>query len=144
MIELLIEAERAMSFGLIDRAEDLYRQVLGADPRNSIAAVGLARVALERGDEVGALSLAREALAIDPENDKARRLAERLEEVLRTKGVALPAVDGPAAPAPTEVTMPPAPAAPAAGPAPAATAPRPAPVQPPRKRSLLDRLRRRD
>lgn len=86
MIELLIEAERALSLGRIDRADQLYRQVADADPRNAIAVVGLARVALERCDDLGAYLLARRALAIDPENDAARRLAVRLEEVLATRG----------------------------------------------------------
>ncbi len=86
MIELLLEAERALSFGLVDRAEQLYQQVADADPRNSIAVVGLARVALERRDDLGAYLLARRALTIDPENDAARRLATRLEEVLATRG----------------------------------------------------------
>jgi hypothetical protein len=86
MIELLIEAERALSFGRVDRADELYRQVAAADPRNSIAVVGLARVALERRDDLGAYLLARRALKIDPENDAARRLATRLEEVLATRG----------------------------------------------------------
>jgi thioredoxin-like negative regulator of GroEL len=86
MIELLLEAERALSFGRVDRAEQLYRQVADADPHNSIAVVGLARVALERGDDLGAYLEARRALVIDPENDAARRLVTRLEEVLATRG----------------------------------------------------------
>src|SRR4051812_31273884 len=81
MIELLLQAERALSVGLLDRADTLYRQVAAADPRNSIAVVGLARVAIERGDELGALELGRRALEIDPENAAAQRLVQRLEEV---------------------------------------------------------------
>ena len=89
MIELLLQAEGALSVGLLDRAETLYRQVASADPRNSIAVVGLARVALERSDEVGALELARTAMAIDPENNAALRMVQRLEEVLRHRAVAV-------------------------------------------------------
>ena len=132
MIELLLQAERAMSVGLVDRAEVLYAQVAEADPKNSIAVVGLARVRLERGDEAGALELARRALAIDPENAAAARMVERLEEVLaysrrrgrqaaagpdargRTRGDPKPAIDATPeidAPAPP---LPPAPAPPRA------------------------------
>lgn len=132
MIELLLEAERALSFGRVDRAEELYRQVATSDPRNSIAIVGLARVALERADDLGSYLLARRALVIDPENEAARRLAVRLEEVLATRGE------------PVADPMPPAPRAPAraseTAPAPASE---PAPPRDPKHRSIIDRLRRR-
>jgi tetratricopeptide (TPR) repeat protein len=95
VIELLLEAESALSLGLLDRAEILYRQVAGADPRNSIAVVGLARVMLERGDEAGALKQARRALAIDAENTAAQRMVQRLEEVLEYRlSEGLPAAVG--------------------------------------------------
>ncbi len=90
MIEVLLQAERALAMGLVDQAERLYRQAAAADPRNSIAVVGLARVALERADDARALQLAWRALAIDPENAAAQRLAARMEEVLATRGEALP------------------------------------------------------
>jgi len=90
VIEVLLQAERALTMGMVDQAERLYRQAAAADPRNSIAVVGLARVALERADDAGALQLAWRALAIDPENAAAERLAARLEEVLTTRGEPLP------------------------------------------------------
>jgi hypothetical protein len=134
VIEYLLEAERALSFGRIDRAEEIYKQVAESDPRNSIAVVGLARVALERADDLGAYLLARRALTIDPENDAARRLATRLEEVLATRGepVADPLPQAPPQPSAQQ------PVAPDPG-----TAASPAGEAPPQRRSLIDRLRRR-
>ncbi|HET7496359.1 MAG TPA: hypothetical protein VFJ80_13020 [Candidatus Limnocylindrales bacterium] len=160
MIELLLEAERALSFRLIDRAEQLYRQVAAADPQNSIAVVGLARVALERSDDLGAYLLARRALGIDPENEAARRLAVRLEEVLATRGqpVADPLPAGSAArssgaspaaatPATSESETPPPvspmPSAPSTAIPDATPEPTPNPAAYRPKRSLMDRLRRR-
>jgi tetratricopeptide (TPR) repeat protein len=148
VIELLLEAERALSFGQVDRAETLYRQVVEADPRNSIAVVGLARVALERADDLGAYLLARRALSIDPENEAARRLAIRLEEVLATRGepVAdpLPA-QVPAAPPATPPSTPPAapagPEPPTVKPAPGT--PTPSASEPTPRRTILDKLRGR-
>lgn len=93
MIELLLQAERALAVGLVDHAERLYRQAIAADPRNSIAVVGLARVALERADDVEAYRLAKRALGIDPENVAALRLTGRLEEVYAHRGETLPGVD---------------------------------------------------
>lgn len=148
MIERLLDAERAMSFGQLDQAEEIYQQVSTSDPKNSIAVVGLGRVALERGDELGAYLLARRALGIDPENDAARRMAVRLEEVLATRGQpvddplppdAMEQVVSDAAPEPSAV------ARAADGPPPpesGAHVPKPAPGPKPKQRSLLGRLRR--
>ncbi|HEY3335899.1 MAG TPA: hypothetical protein VGK16_11765 [Candidatus Limnocylindrales bacterium] len=94
MIELLLQAERALSMGLVDQAEHLYRQAAEADPRNSIAVVGLARVALERGDDVLAWREAKRALTIDAENAAAERMVERFEEVWRHRGQQIPADEG--------------------------------------------------
>jgi thioredoxin-like negative regulator of GroEL len=147
VIELLLQAERALSVGLLDRAETLYQQVANADPRNSIAVVGLARVTLDRGDDVGALALARRALEIDPENDAAIRLVARLEEVIdyRTEAAAsldldAATVEGVAEPGPEPEREPAPEPEPVPEPEPEPAAP---PPPPPLRRSLLDRLFRR-
>ena len=131
MIELLLEAERALSFGRVDRAEQLYRQVAAADPGNSIAVVGLARVALEHADDAGAYLLARQALTIDPENEAAQRLVTRLDEVMRTRGETVPDVPDGTDPIPPTITV--------AGSPSLETAP----TRPTPRRSWLDLLRRR-
>jgi tetratricopeptide (TPR) repeat protein len=90
VIEQLLRAENALALGLLDQAEQIYAQTLTHDPANAIAVVGLSRVALERGDERASLDLARRALSIDPENAQAGRMADRLEEVMRERGDAIP------------------------------------------------------
>jgi tetratricopeptide (TPR) repeat protein len=150
VIELLLAAENALALGLLDQAERTYRQVLESDPRNGIAAVGLARVALERGDEADAIRLARGALDIDPENATARRMIDRLEEVARFRdgrvesGPAGPGGDvvGPGG-SPEPPGGPPAAAPPPAEPS--ATEPPPATRPGPTidRRGLLRRLLRR-
>jgi tetratricopeptide (TPR) repeat protein len=103
VIELLLSAENELALGLLDRAERTYRTVLEADPRNGIAAVGLSRVTLERGDEAGAHALALAALEIDPENATARRIVDRLDEVARYREIGGPK----AGPTPPPVMEPP-------------------------------------
>ncbi len=130
MIEVLLEAERAMSFGLLDQAERLYRQAAESDPRNSIAVVGLARVAIERGNDTAAYGLGMAALEIDPDNQAARRLVDRLVEVMTERGDPVPDVPiergAGAAKAPATSSQPPPPSPP-----PARLAPPPAQPAPP-------------
>ncbi len=143
MIEILLQAERALEMGRVDAAETLYQQVADADPRNSIAVVGLARVTLERGDEAGALQLARRALVIDPENAAASRMVERLEEVIRYRGAEPPAAIEPKPTIELEPTAEPAAPEPdAPDERTPAAAPPPTPAGP-KRRSFLDRLLRR-
>jgi thioredoxin-like negative regulator of GroEL len=97
MIERLLAADRALKAGDIDLASRLFGQVADADPRNAMAVVGLATVALRRGDPGEARRLAVAALAIDRDDAAARRLLDDLG----------------AGPAPT--TEPAPPAAPGAG-----------------------------
>lgn len=165
MIELLLQAERALSAGLTDQAERMYRQAAAADPRNSIAVVGLARVALERADDAEAYRMAQRALGIDPENVAARRLVDRLEEVYAHRGLPVPGTGAVTPPEPKPVPEPevapepePEPALePAAEPEPepepaAQPSAEPPPSPPPTSspsaaaapRSFLDRLLRRN
>ena len=95
MIEALLQAERLLVHGMIDQAEQIYQRAIDQDPQNAIAVVGLARVALERGQERLAYERAREALAIDPQNVAAQRLEARLAEVFAER-------DRPAQPPPEQ------------------------------------------
>lgn len=88
---MLLQADRLLTVDLVDQAQATYQRVVDQDPRNAIAVVGLARCALAKGDDRGAYVLAARALAIDPENDMARRMAARMAEVLAYRGETLPA-----------------------------------------------------
>lgn len=136
MIEVLLQADRLLTLGMLDQAEQLYAQVAQADPRNAIAVVGLARVAVERGHDEEAYVLARRALDIDPENVAAFRLAARLEEMLASRGRPLPEVPGPTTveslvPSPDPARPPPIPGRePTAAPPAGAPGRRPDPARP--------------
>jgi thioredoxin-like negative regulator of GroEL len=94
MIERLLAAEGALARDELDHAAHLYEQVAAADPRNAIAVVGLARVAVRRGDSEAARGHLEHALEIDPDEAAARRLLLQLE--------AGPAEAAPAEPMPAE------------------------------------------
>lgn len=130
MIEVLIEAERALTHGLVDQAERLYRQVAENDPKSSIAVMGLARVALERDDDRTAYLHGRAALAIDPDNPAAQHLVMRLTEVMAGRGETPPSVEA----TPGIVTSP------GGIPAPSPAGTRPTPARSP---GLFGRLLRR-
>jgi thioredoxin-like negative regulator of GroEL len=86
MIEALLQAERLLAHGMVDQAEQIYANAAEQDAHNAIAVVGLARVALERGDDRLAYERACAALAIDPQNVAALRLEARLSEVMAARG----------------------------------------------------------
>ncbi len=79
MIERLLAGEAALARDELDAAERLFDQVAAADPRNAIALVGLARIAVRRGDRDAGRTLAGRALAIDPDEAAATRLLAELE-----------------------------------------------------------------
>ncbi len=79
MIERLLAGEAALARGELDAAERLFAQVADADPRNAIAVVGRARVALARGARDDARAFADRALELDPDEAAARRLLRAMD-----------------------------------------------------------------
>ncbi len=82
MIEPLLHAERLLLMGMLDQAEAIYRRTVEHDPRNAIAVMGMARVAVERGEMEEAHAQAARALDIDPENAAAAAMEARTAELL--------------------------------------------------------------
>ena len=144
MIERLLAADAALADGELEAAGRLFAQVAEADPRNAIAVVGLARIAMRDGRIAEAQELLARALDIDPDEAAAQRLIREIYASAPAP-VTVPARApelGPArapelgpAPAPNpEPVSPPAPVS--------AGVPEPAPTpSAPRRPSLLDRLR---
>ena len=82
MIERLLAGEAALARNELDAADRLFGQVADADPRNAIAVVGQARVAIRRGDVERGRLLAGQALVIDPDEAAASRLLAELDRQL--------------------------------------------------------------
>ena len=83
--EKQIHADRLLTYGMLDQAETLYLEVLELEPNNVEVAFGLARVALERGDERLAYERVQLAVKINPRFDDAVRLEQRLKEILAAR-----------------------------------------------------------
>jgi uncharacterized protein HemY len=98
VIERLLAAEAALERDELDAAERQFNLVAEADPRNAIAVVGLARLAVRRGDPAGARALAQRALEIDPDEAVAARLLGDLDRAALAAAPPAPAAPAPAAP----------------------------------------------
>ena len=68
---------------MLDTAGRLFDQVAQADPRNAIALVGLAKVALREDRIDDARELAEQALALDPDEAAAQRLLREVYAEVR-------------------------------------------------------------
>ena len=142
MIERLLAAEKALDQGMLDTAGRLFDQVAQADPRNAIAFVGLAKVALREDRIDDARELAEQALAIDPDEAAAQRLLREVYAEVRPAPEPKPALESrPATAAPEPAASEPRAPEPAA-PEPAAPDVPAREVRVAREPSLLARLRR--
>ena len=99
----MLQADRELKVDRVDQAEAIYKAVSVADPSNAIAVTGLAQCALARGDDGRAHELASRALAIDPEDDMARRMEARLAEILTMRGETVTRPTTAATPSPREM-----------------------------------------
>ena len=93
MIERLLAGDAALDRDDVEVADRLFAQVAEADPRNAIAVVGLARVAVRRGDLERARALAARALAIDPDEAAASRLLTELDRRPEAEPVRAPVAE---------------------------------------------------
>ena len=87
--ELLNSAKSNLDSGNLAKAESEYNSALEMDPTFAPAYVGLAKVAMRKGDLKQSGSLLKEAIDADPENKEFRQEFEELSELntLMSKGI---------------------------------------------------------
>ena len=66
MIELLLEAERALAVGLLDQAERHYTTVVKADPRNAMSWEARGEIRASLGDGPGGEADKAQARKLNP------------------------------------------------------------------------------
>ena len=86
MIELMLEAERALAVRLLDQADRLYRQVRRGRPAERDRGRGARPRRPRAGRRATTYVEARRALALDPDNPMASHLSMRMAELMRARG----------------------------------------------------------
>ncbi len=87
------DAEDSAARGYLDRAQELYRKAMRAEPRNPTIRVSFALLAASMGRWREAIAACREVLAADPEDVVAAAACSTLAEALRAEGNARGAAD---------------------------------------------------
>jgi tetratricopeptide (TPR) repeat protein len=80
------DAEESAARGYLERAQELYRKAMRAEPRNPTIRVSFALLAASMGRWKEAIAACREVLAADPEDVVAAAACSTLAEALRAEG----------------------------------------------------------
>ncbi len=80
------DAEDSAARGYLERAQELYRQAMRAEPRNPTIRVSFALLSASMGRWKEAIAACREVLAADPEDVVAAAACSTLSEALRAEG----------------------------------------------------------
>jgi tetratricopeptide (TPR) repeat protein len=80
------DAEESAARGSLERAQELYRQAMRAEPRNPTIRVSFALLSASMGRWKEAIAACREVLAADPEDVVAAAACSTLAEALRAEG----------------------------------------------------------
>jgi tetratricopeptide (TPR) repeat protein len=87
------DAEESAARGYLERAQDLYRKAMRAEPRNPTIRVSFALLSASMGRWKEAIAACREVLAADPEDVVAAAACSTLAEALRAEGHPLEAAE---------------------------------------------------